>query len=106
MDKQLRAQVTGEVRAAMKAIMEEYREQWVTGEDLIKRFGFLTKDWLRRYGHLLPRTQAIVDDETDGRLHQTGWAYGAHQIARMVADGSIKDLRNAKMKAAEKAAVI
>lgn len=84
MDRQLRAQVTGEVRAAMRAIMEEYQEQYVTGEELT-------------------RTQAIVSDEADGREHQTGWGYALHKISRMVADGSIKELRNAKMRDAEKA---
>ena len=103
MDRQLRAQVTGEVRAAMRAIMEEYQEQYVTGEELTRQFGFISKDWLKRYGHLLPRTQAIVSDETDGREHQTGWGYALHKISRMVADGSIKELRNAKMRDAEKA---
>lgn len=103
MDRQLRAQVTGEVRAAMRAIMEEYQEQYVTGEELTRQFWFLSKDWLKRYGHLLPRTQAIVSDEADGREHQTGWGYALHKISRMVADGSIKELRNAKMRDAEKA---
>ena len=100
MDRMLRAQVAAEVRAAMQSILEEYSERYVTGDELCRRFGFLSKDWLKRYGHLLPRTQAIVSEE-NGNLHQTGWGYALHQIQRMVAEGSIKELHNAQMKAKE-----
>ena len=83
--------------------MDRQLRAQVTGEELTRQFGFISKDWLKRYGHLLPRTQAIVSDEADGREHQTGWGYALHKISRMVADGSIKELRNAKMRDAEKA---
>jgi hypothetical protein len=50
------------------------------------------KDWLKRYGHSLPRTCALVTDE-NGEVHKTRWAYGSHQIARMIANNEIKQLR-------------
>ena len=46
----------------------------------------------KAYGHLLPRTRSEVDDK--GRTTCTRWCYPQHQIARMIADGSIKKLVN------------
>jgi hypothetical protein len=67
-------------------------ERWLTADELIAQFGCFSKSWLKNYGHLLPRTQAIVC-EPDGTEHRSPWCYPCHKIAQMLADGSIKGLK-------------
>lgn len=85
-------EVKSVVRRAMEESLEMYDEQWVTGEELCRWFQMFTKDWLKRYGHALPRVQAVVAG-VDGAKHKTGWAYPRHKIARMVQNGEIRQLR-------------
>ena len=69
-----------------------YAEEWVTGEELCRKFQMFNKDWLKRYGHSLPRTCAWVRDEK-GEVHKTRWAYASHEISRLIANNGIKQLR-------------
>lgn len=92
MDKRARAEVVNVVKDAMRVIMEQYDEQWLTAKELMAQYQMFTPDWLKRYGELLPRTQAVVTD-ADGVEHRTGWTYPKNKIARMIADGSIEQLR-------------
>lgn len=92
MDKKLRAQIVGEVRGALKTIVEGYGEQYLTESELSKQYQMLTPGWLKRNGSLLPRVQAVVTDE-NGKQHKTGWAYPKNKIAKMVEDGSIERLK-------------
>lgn len=78
------------IASAVKESMEVYSERWLTADELCKQFGMFSRDWLKRYGHLLPRTRAEVSD--GGTVHASGWSYPQHKIARMVADGEIKRL--------------
>lgn len=50
-----------------------------------------TPSWLKRYGHKLPRTRAIVTGE-DGQQHTTGWAYPRNKMQRLIRENSIKQL--------------
>lgn len=91
MDKRARAEVVNVVRDAMRVIMEQYDEQWLSSKELTAQYQMFSADWLKRYGELLPRTQAIVTD-ANGVEHKTGWTYPKNKIARMIADGSIERL--------------
>lgn len=93
MDKLLRVQIIEEVKRSMAEVSEMYDEQWLTGDKLCERFQLFNRGWLKTYGHLLPRTQAIVRT-ADNREHRSSWVYPAHKIARMIADGKIKQLQN------------
>lgn len=91
MDRQLRAMITNEVHAALTTFIETCEEQYLTGKELSAVYQMFTPEWLKRYGHTLPRTQAVVTD-AEGKEHRTGWAYPRRKIARMIADGSIERL--------------
>lgn len=91
MDKLLRTQIVNEVSQSVTLAMETYKEEWISGDQLIAYFGMFTKGWLKTYGHLLPRTRAEVTEQ-DGRKRTTAWAYPRHKIARMVANNEIKHL--------------
>ena len=90
MDRQLKKEIVMEVRGAVKAAMEEYEEQWLTGEELCKQFQMFNKDWLYRYGHLLPREHVVVADPYSNISQATRWAYPKHKIARMINEGQLR----------------
>lgn len=92
MDKKLRDEVVNVVALAVQQVQEAYCEKWVTAENLISQYQLFTKDWLRRYGHSLPRRRACVCDE-GGQKHQTGWVYPLHRIGGMIDSGEISHLR-------------
>ena len=91
MDKLLRAEIVSEVKRSMSDVFEMYNEQWLTGDKLCEVFQLFNPGWLKAYGHLLPRTQAIVRT-ADNREHRSSWVYPQHKIARMIAEGEIKNL--------------
>lgn len=91
MDKELRLDIMGTVRIAMQDALEDAQEVWLTGDQMTKQFGMFTRDWLRRYGDRLPRTQAVVRDSA-GIEHKTGWAYPRNKIQRMIRENKIKEL--------------
>lgn len=92
MDRLLRAEIVAEVKRSVAESMEVYDEVWLTADKLGERFGMFTKGWMKMYASTLPRTQAIVKDG-DGEPHRSSWVYPAHKIARMVAEGGIKQLK-------------
>ena len=91
-DRDTRLAIAQAVQAAVQSEIAQYAEEWVTGEELCRKFQMFNKDWLKRYGHSLPRTCALVTDEK-GETHKTRWAYASHQVARMIANNEIKQLR-------------
>lgn len=92
MDRILRAEIVAEVKQTVAEAMEMYNEQWLTGEQLMERFGFITKDWLKKYGETLPRERMEVVDH-DGTLKCSRWGYPLHKIQRMIAERKHKQLR-------------
>jgi hypothetical protein len=90
-DRELRAEILATVRAATQQAQEENQEVWLSKEQLLAQFGFLSESWLRRYGHTLPRTKAVVVDE-DGTRHETGFAYPRNKIQKMIRNNEIKNL--------------
>ncbi|MBQ0020214.1 MAG: hypothetical protein KBT39_06795 [Bacteroidales bacterium] len=82
-DKELRCEILAEVREAVTLALETAEEKWLTPKELIAQFGCFSQDWLKNYGHLLPRTKAAYSNR---------WCYPMHKINRMLMDGSIKRL--------------
>ena len=89
MDRQLRAEIVAEVRKSMTEIMETANERWLTGDELCQQFQMFSPGWLKSYGERLPRQRAEV---SDNGLKVSRWAYPQHRIARMIQEGSIKEL--------------
>ena len=89
MDKLLRTEIIAEVKRSMAEVSEMYNEIWLTGDKLSERFGMFNPGWLKAYGDRLPRQRAEVMD--DG-VKVSRWAYPQHKIARMIQDGTIKQL--------------
>ena len=90
MDRILRSEIVNEVKRGMVEILEVAGERWLTAEELCNQFGMFSPSWLKSYGCRLPRQRAEVTD-ADG-TKATRWAYPQHRIARMINDGSIKNL--------------
>ena len=89
MDARLRAEIVTEVRKSMAEILEVANERWLTGDELCQQFQMFSPGWLKAYGERLPRQRAEV---TDDGVNVSRWAYPQHRIARMIQDGSIKEL--------------
>ena len=89
MDRLLRAEIVAEVRKSMTEILESANEKWLTGDELCEQFQMFSPGWLKAYGDRLPRQRAEV---MDGCTKVSRWAYPQHKIARMVNDGTIKNL--------------
>lgn len=92
LDKQTRDAMIAVVRQATVEMHEVYQEQWLTGEQLSELVPFFTKDWLKRYGYLLPRECARVTD-AHGIEHKSGWCYPKKKILRMVNEGKMRSLK-------------
>jgi hypothetical protein len=90
MDRILRAQIVAEVKQSMMNALEVANERWLTASELCEQFQMFTPAWLKSYGKLLPRTRAEV--ATKQGIKGSRWAYPQHKIARMIAEGSIKNL--------------
>ena len=89
MDRTLRAEIVAEVRRSMTEIMEVDNERWLTGDELCQQFQMFSPGWLKSYGERLPRQRAEV---SDNGVKVSRWAYPQHRIARMIQEGSIKEL--------------
>ena len=92
LDQRTRSEIVLAVRDAARRISTNYEERWLTSEQLIEQFGFFSASWLRRYGHLLPRTRIEVQG-ADGQSHNTCWCYPRNKIQQMIIDGTIKELK-------------
>ena len=93
LDKDTKSAIVYAVEAAVREAMSQFGEEYVTGKELGKRYQMFTPNWLKLYGHLLPRTRAEVK-EASGETHVTGWCYPVNKIGRMIEEGEIKRLAN------------
>ena len=93
LDKELRFAILQAIDEGVREAMSLVGEEYVTGKELCKRFQMFTPNWLKLYGHLLPRTRAEVTEQT-GESHVTGWCYPVSKIGRMIESGEIKRLCN------------
>lgn len=86
MDKRLRDAILKEFAGeTIRYHYEVMNEVWLTAANLSEQIQFLSKEWLKRYGHLLPREQIVYEDE-NGVKHKTSWCYPLHRIQRMMAE--------------------
>lgn len=83
MDKQMKIEIMAIVRDALESTLENAEEKWLSADALIEQFACFSKDWLKHYGHLLPRTRAAYSNR---------WCYPMHKINRMLMSGEIKQL--------------
>ena len=89
MDRLLKAEIVAEVRKSMTEILEVANERWLTGDELCQQFQMFSPGWLKSYGERLPRQRAEV---SDNGVKVSRWAYPPHRIARMIQEGSIKEV--------------
>ena len=89
---QIEQKLAATVRRAIEEKSEMYEEVWLTEKQLLAQFGMFTHDWLKRYGHTLNPSRAIVIDE-NGVEHRSGFAYPRNRIQRMIANGEIMKLK-------------
>ena len=93
LEKELQCAIMQTIEEGVREAMSQFGEEYVTGKELCKRFQMFTPNWLKLYGHLLPRTRAEVTEQT-GKVRVTGWCYPVNKIGRMIESGEIKRLYN------------
>lgn len=89
LDAVTRREITFAVQSALHDSMSKYEEVWLSEKELLSQFQFLTKGFIKKYGHLLPRIQMSVM-EKDGSVHRTGWAYPRNRMQNMIMNGKIE----------------
>lgn len=92
MDRMLRAEIVGACKEVMREHYEMYNEVCVSGKELGKHISIFSEAWLKKYGHLLPRTNVVVTDP-DGTEHHSSWSYPLHKIQRMMFNDELKILK-------------
>lgn len=89
MDRRLRDEIAQVFASeSVRYHYEVMNEVWLTGNKLAEQIQFFSKDWLKRYGYLLPRERMVMIDE-NGVEHKSSWCYPLHRIQRMVHEGQI-----------------
>ena len=88
MNAKLRSEIAKEVRAAMT----EACEQYITADEVCQQFQMFTKDWIAKYGDILPR-KCVKVSPIQGKPRTTRWAYARHQIAINIANGVYDDMK-------------
>lgn len=92
LDKQTRDAIAMEAGKAVREAMEIYDEKWLSAEQLCEHISMFTKDWLKHYGHTIPRDRLEVVD-IDGTVRCSRWAYPLHRIQRMLKNQELKHLK-------------
>lgn len=85
-DKLTREAIAQAVSKAINERMEVYTERWLTADEVCQTFGMLSPDWLKRYGHKLPRERMEVTDSKTGKVTASRWAYPLHRLERFFAE--------------------
>ena len=92
MDRKLREEIMAEVQKAMTVALISLQEQWLTADELCKQFQMFTRDWLEKYGDILPRKRVKVT-HMNGESRGTRWAYPRFKIAQNIVDGMYDDMK-------------
>ena len=92
MDRKLREEITAEVQKAVTAAMMAVGERWITADELCKQFQMFTKDWVEKYGDILPHKRIKVT-HLNGKTRRTRVTYPQHQIALNIANGLYDDMK-------------
>lgn len=91
LDKDTRAAICQAVRQATAEAQEIYNEEWLTADQLSATVPLFTREWIRRYGKMLPR-ECVRFRTPDGVEHRANWCYPKNQILRMIREGAFRDL--------------
>ena len=92
LDKMTREAIARAIERAMAARMEVYDEVWLSADELVQTFPMFSKDWLKRYGGLVPRERLEVYDESTGKVIGSRWQYPKHRIQRWIHEREHKGL--------------
>lgn len=89
----MKAELRQEIIEAVRVAMGDAHKEWVKGDEMCARFQMFSPEWLKRYGHSLPRTKALVMDEQGVWHENKEWTYPVHEIIKLIETGEIKNLR-------------
>jgi hypothetical protein len=92
MDRKLREEIAAEVQKAVTAAMMAVGEKWITADELCNQFQMFSKDWVEKYGDILPRKRVKVT-HLNGETRGTRWAYPQHEIAMNIKNGMYDDMK-------------
>lgn len=79
------------IQRGMEKALGMYGEVWLSAEEVVKQFGMISEDFLKRKGKLLPRERVEYVGE-DGLVHVGKWAYPRNRIQEMIASGELRCL--------------
>ena len=80
------------IQRGMEKAMGIYSEVWLTADEVVKQFGMISEDFIKRRGKLLPRERMEWLDEK-GVVHQGAWAYPRNELQRMIQAGELRCLQ-------------
>ena len=92
MDRKLREEIVAEVQKAVEVAMVKAGERWITADELCKQFQMFTKDWLEKYGDILPHKRIKVT-HLNGKTRKTRVTYPQHKIAMNIENGLYDDIK-------------
>ena len=92
MDRKLREEILATVEKATEAALVKAGERWITADELCKQFGMFTKDWVEKYGDILPRKRVKVT-HLNGKTRKTRVTYPQHEIAMNIRNGVYDDMK-------------
>lgn len=79
------------IKKGMEKALGMYGEVWLSAEDVVKQFGMISEDFLKRKGKLLPRERVEYVGE-DGLVHVGKWAYPRNRLQEMIQRGELRCL--------------
>jgi hypothetical protein len=95
LDRETQKLIADAIEAGIKKGMEKalgmYGEVWLTTDEVVKQFGMISEDFLKRKGKLLPRERVEYMGE-DGLVHTGKWAYPRNRMQEMIASGELRCL--------------
>ena len=92
MDRKLREDLIAAAERGAYLAMMRANEQYLTADELCKQFGMFTKDWVEKYGDVLPRKRVKVT-HLNGETRGTRWGYAKMEIAENLRNGVYDDLK-------------
>lgn len=68
LDKKTREELISTVKRVAIEILEGPQENWITADEVSQLFPFFSKEWMKKYSHLLPRKRVEVTVVTVDRV--------------------------------------
>ena len=96
LDRETQRMIADAIEVGIKKGMEKalgmYGEVWLTADEVVKQFGMISEDFIKRRGKLLPRERMEWQDK-NGVVHPGCWAYPRNEIQRMIQAGELRCLQ-------------